>query len=254
MTQTSVRHIGLEDPSARPGGLNRYLADLVVAQLDEEMDAEGVVLGDAEAVPSRGLIWAGLRDASLWRRLVAMRRTASRRPRPDLVDSHFALYALGTLLPLIGGLRRRPLVVHGQGPGADESTTEGSGGPNTAAKRMIERFVYRRAERVIVLSRAFAELVVERYGVDPSKVRRIPPGVDTERFVLGDQAAARRSMGIDPDAPFVVIAVRRLRNRMGLEAAIEAISQCSISGAQLIIVGEGPERARRPCAVRRSSR
>ena len=244
MTETFVRHIGLEDPSARPGGLNRYLADLVAAQLDQSMDAEGVVLGSAEATPSRGLVWADMKEAPMWRRLLAMRRAASRRPLPDVVDSHFALYTAATLLRVVGGLRRRPLVVHFQGPWADESTTEGSGGINTAAKRRIERFVYRRADRVVVLSQAFAALVVERYGVDPSRVRRIAPGVDTERFVPGDQGAARRAVGIGVDEPFVVIAVRRLRNRMGLEAAIEAISRCTIPGARLVIVGEGPEQAR----------
>ena len=31
---------------------------------------------------------------------------------------------------------------------------------------------------------------------------------------------------------------------MGLEAAIEAISRCTIPGARLVIVGEGPEQAR----------
>ena len=244
MTVPSVRHIGLEDPESRPGGLNRYLADLVAAQIEAHFDAEGVVLGSASSTPTPGLVWAGLKESPLWRRLWMMRRGATRPPLPDVVDVHFALYALGSVLPIIGRLRGRPLVVHFQGPWADESTTEGSGRLNAWAKRVIERAVYRRADRVIVLSRAFEQLVVDRYGVDPERVRRISPGIDAKRFTPGESSDARRRVGIDDSITFVVLAVRRLRNRMGLEVAIEAMSRLARPGSLLVIVGEGPERAR----------
>ena len=91
MTVPSVRHIGLEDPESRPGGLNRYLADLVTAQIEAHFDAEGVVLGSASSTPTPGLVWAGSKDSPLWRRLWMMRRGANRRPLPDVVDVHFAL-------------------------------------------------------------------------------------------------------------------------------------------------------------------
>ena len=244
MTVPSVRHIGLEDPESRPGGLNRYLADLVTAQIEAHFDAEGVVLGSASSTPTPGLVWAGSKDSPLWRRLWMMRRGANRRPLPDVVDVHFALYALGSVIPIISRLRGRPLVVHFQGPWADESTTEGSGRLNAWAKRVIERAVYHRADRVIVLSRAFEQLVVDRYGVDPERVRRISPGIDAKRFTPGESSDARRRVGIDDSTTFVVLAVRRLRNRMGLEVAIEAMSRIARPGALLVIVGEGPERAR----------
>ena len=244
MTGLTIRHIGLEDPAERPGGLNRYLADLVAAQLDASLDAEAIVLGGSEGSPSRGMRWAGPKSASIVGRLRSMRRVAVRRPRPDVVDAHFALYAIAAIAPIVGGLRRRPLVVHFQGPWADESVAEGGQGVNVRVKRAIERAVYRRADAVVVLSRAFEELVVDRYGVDPSRVHRIPPGVDTTRFSPGDRADARGRLGLGSDTPFVAVAVRRLRSRMGLEVAIEAFSRSAIPGAILVIVGEGPERER----------
>lgn len=243
MNDLRVRHIGLEDPAARPGGLNRYLSDLVAAERSAGIEAEGIVLGASGATSSPWLAWAGDKDAPIWSRIRSMHAAASRSPLPDVVDSHFALYSLGALVPVLGRLCRRPLVVHFQGPWADESATEGGGGLNARAKRWIEGRVYRRADRVVVLSRAFERLVVERYGVDPALVRRIPPGVDARHFVPDDQVAARRELGVD-DTGFVVVAVRRLRNRMGLETAIEAIHRCSVPGARLVIVGEGPERSR----------
>ena len=74
---------------------------------------------------------------------------------PDLVAAHFALYTA----PLLDLIHRTPLVVHFHGPWALESAVEGSGRISVGAKRMIEQLVYRRAQRVIVLSYAFAELV-----------------------------------------------------------------------------------------------
>ena len=235
-----VRHIGLEDPGVRPGGLNRYLGDLVEAEQSRGVDARGVVLGRKGSSPSStSLDWADVMTAPLPKRLLSMARVAWKLPLPDVVDAHFALYAL---LPVLTRLRRRPLVVHFQGPWADESSTEGGSGINAFVKRRIERSVYRRADRVVVLSRAFEALVAERYGVPAELIRRVPPGVDATRFAPGDAERARRQLGVDLDR-FVVVVVRRLRNRMGIEIAIDAIRLLG-DHAELVIVGEGPERDR----------
>lgn len=224
----------------RPGGLNRYLGDLIEAEHSSGADPRAVVLGYSGALPSSNLLeWAESMDAPLPKRIISMARMAWRRPLPDVVDAHFALYAF---LPVLTKLRRRPLVVHFQGPWADESSTEGLGRLNSSLKRRIERSVYRRADRVVVLSRAFETLLVERYGVPANIVRRIAPGVDPVRFSPGDTESARRHLGLDQDI-FTMVVVRRLRNRMGIEVAIEAAKSLG-DGVELVVVGEGPERNR----------
>ena len=236
-----VRHIGLEDAAARPGGLNRYFDELVRAELELGIDAEAVVLSGNGSSDDTGLSHGGEMGQNIIRRFSSMSRGALSSPLPDLFDSHFALYSLW---PLLWRGRRRPWVVHFQGPWADESATEGGNNINVALKRWVERTVYRRASRIVVLSHSFERLVVERYGVSPSGVRRIPPGVDLVRFAPASRAEARRALGLGEDVS-VIVAVRRLRNRMGLEVAIEAAAKLGASRRVILaLVGVGPERDR----------
>jgi glycosyltransferase involved in cell wall biosynthesis len=163
-----------------------------------------------------------------------------RRGDADVADLHFA--GTGAYPSLLGALRRVPVVVHFQGPWADESALTGSGAWNVAVKRSIERRAYRRAERIVVLSAAFARVLVERYGVAPWSVLVIPPGVDLERFTPGEQASARAALGLG-DARRVVLSVRRLVPRMGLEVLLQAWSRSEPApGDVLVIVGDGPGR------------
>ena len=88
-------------------------------------------------------------------------------------------------------------------------------------KAAIERLVYRRAKRFIVLSEAFGRLLVEQYGVPASRVEVVRPGVDLDRFAPGDATAARQRLGVPPNA-FVTLAVRRLIPRVGLGDLLDA--------------------------------
>ena len=109
-----------------------------------------------------------------------------------VVDTHFALYGLAALLA--GAARGRPLVVHFHGPWADEAASAGAPRMKSAAERLVERMVYRRADLVVTLTGAFKRLLVERYGVEPWRVAVVPPAVDLRGFTPGDkQRRARRS-------------------------------------------------------------
>ena len=54
---------------------------------------------------------------------------------------------------------------HFHGPWAGESQAEGESGINVAVKRTIESRVYRRADRFIALSSAFARILERQYGI-----------------------------------------------------------------------------------------
>jgi glycosyltransferase involved in cell wall biosynthesis len=248
--------LGEAPVSARPGGLNRYFEGLHAALHMQGAGPTAVLLGPGRDTPGDVAVAADLR-APLLRRLLTYRRQAVRLGAgADLVDAHFALYAV---LPLLTtALRRRPLVVHFQGPWADESAANRGAGADVPIKRALERLVYRRADRIIVLSDAFGRLVADQYDVDRDRIVVIPPGVDVARFVPGDLHAARRRFGVD-NGGFVVVAARRLERRMGLATLLEAWArvQAAAPDAVLLIAGEGPRhdeleaaRARLPCPGR----
>jgi glycosyltransferase involved in cell wall biosynthesis len=68
----------------------------------------------------------------------------------------------------------------------------------------------------------------------------LPPGVDLEHFVPGSRAASRDRLGL-PQTAHVVVSVRRLVPRMGLDVLLEAAAMVE-SPLVLVIGGEGPER------------
>jgi len=104
--------------------------------------------------------------------------------------------------------------------------------------------VYRRADRVIVLSEAFARLVTESFGVAPERVRLVPGSVDIGRFELSTpREKSRAALGLPLDRP-VLVSVRRLVHRMGLATLIEAMPAivAAVPEVLLCIAGTGPLR------------
>jgi len=235
-----VLHVGLETTAARPGGLNRYVEQLLAAQRRGGLDAVAVVLGDAPpdvAEAPAGVVVAAAAGGPMAWEAWAVDRAARRLGRPEVADLHFA--GTASITATVGALRTVPQVVHFQGPWAEESRHTGAGRLNVATKRAVERRVYRRADRCVVLSSAFGRVLQERYGVAPWSIDVVAPGVDVERFSPGDRAAARSAVGLGEGS--VVLAVRRLVPRMGLEVLFEAwASLAPRQGDRLAIVGDGP--------------
>jgi len=113
--------------------------------------------------------------------------------------------------------------VHFHGPWAAESIEEGSGWAAAHAKYLIEKLVYSQADRLIVLSKAFSEVLVKNYGIPEQKIRIVPGAVDTQRFAVSEsKAEARQALGWPQDRP-ILISIRRLAHRMGLDLLIDAL-------------------------------
>jgi glycosyltransferase involved in cell wall biosynthesis len=170
-------------------------------------------------------------------------------PKSDslIVASHFAFYA-SALLPKLSRMNH---VVHFHGPWAAETAVEGQHQSKVALKRMIERSVYSSAKAFVTLSRAFKDLLVDSYGVDPRRIHVIPGGVDLKQFTPGDRGEARERLGL-PKTSSVFLCVRRLVRRMGLELLIEAFAVTAQKHPNvfLMIGGSGPLRAELETKVR----
>jgi glycosyltransferase involved in cell wall biosynthesis len=98
---------------------------------------------------------------------------------------------------------------------------------------LVERSAYRHADAFIVLSDPFKQILANDYGVDAQKIHVIPPGVSMEDFSFSEALTS----GERP----VVLCVRRLEKRMGIDVLIRAWEHVSqqVPGAELRIVGTG---------------
>ncbi|KXU86024.1 glycosyl transferase family 1 [Caballeronia megalochromosomata] len=244
MSTQSIKslQIGMHWFPERAGGLDRMYYTLVGALPAAGVEVRGVVAGSPRvAADTDGAIRGfGPAAQSLPRRLMNARsalRETMRDERPDVVSSHFALYTF----PGLDVTRGIAQVSHFQGPWADESHVEGADSLGQRAKRMLERRVYARSSRLIVLSEAFGQILHARYGVPEERIRVVPGCVDVAQF---DQAMtrsdARRRLQLPLGRP-IVLAVRRLVRRMGLESLIDAIRRVrqKVPDVLLLIAGKG---------------
>lgn len=244
MTTQSIQslQIGMHWFPERAGGLDRMYYSLVGALPGAGVRVRGVVAGSPKVAHDSGGAIHGFGSASsaLPLRLMAARhalRREIRRHRPDVISSHFALYTF----PGLDVTRGIPQVSHFQGPWADESFVEGAASLSQRIKHYLEQSVYERSSRLIVLSRAFGDILTKRYAISPERVRVVPGCVDTAQFDPPCTSAEARLRLQLPQGRPIVLAVRRLVRRMGLEDLIDAVKQLKPRHPDvlLLIAGRG---------------
>ncbi len=237
--------VGMEwFPESRDGGLNRYFYEELQALSAVGVSGTAFVsycenqrLGDINARAAAG------RGASLWERWKGARRIAREALKDaDLVNVHFALYASPWMQDIP---RNMPLVVNFHGPWADEIAAEATtvkGRFSAFRAHLIERAVYRRADRVITLSEAFRDIAHRRYRIPLDRIRVVPGAVDTAPYLKAPRRTeARERLGWPTERP-ILLAIRRIARRMGLENLIDAMAEVRRAHpkALLLIGGKGP--------------
>ncbi len=233
-------------PEQAGNGLDRVFHALAQNLPAAGVNVSGIVVGSARvARDTHGSVRAFAEESDpLLRRLTGARRAVRhelKSNRPDLVASHFALYTV----PAVDLLSDIPIVVHFHGPWAAESKVEQGSRQSVWVKKLIERRVYGRAQTFIVLSEAFRDVLMESYFAEEARIRVVPGGVDTDRFGLAiTQKECRERLGWPDDRP-IILSVRRLARRMGLERLLEAVGRIrqEIPDVLVLIVGKGPLRS-----------
>lgn len=176
---------------------------------------------------------------------LACRRTRSavlplaaflRHHRPDIllstgVDANIVAWLAWTL---IGGKRPR-LVLR-------ETNSHSARADLDMLRRWLIGAAYRRADRVVALSHGVRDELISLYKLDPDRVVMLhnPIALD-ELSATAD--AARKAPLPWPKAGPAVLAVGRLTRQKGFDRLIEAIAALSVPGVQLVILGEGEDRA-----------
>jgi len=224
------------------GGLARIYYGCVTYLPQAGVEVSGLVAGSDRVRQSSGgrVETFDSADSSTWQRSLKLRKAVKRvlaSSDYDLVATHFALYTF----PALDLLGKLPLVMHFHGPWALESKAEGEGRLSTWGKWAIEKLVYQRANGFIVLSEAFRQILHKTYSVPLEKIFIVGGGIDTAQFDLGlSIAQAREKLGWQKDRR-IILCVRRLVQRMGLENLISAIAliRNQHPDVLLLIAGKG---------------
>ncbi|MDR6554428.1 glycosyltransferase family 4 protein [Paenibacillus qinlingensis] len=153
---------------------------------------------------------------------------------PDVTVYGYVLIGIIGLLFRVFGKRRYVISTHGM----DMLMFRRFIGLNQIVKLILVH-----ADGVLTNS-IFTRKLVEDYGVDPSRIRLVHPGVEA----VFDQRSANveliRRHGLEDK--YVILSVGRLVTRKGQDRVIEAMPEIlkHIPNAVYVIVGDGPDRAR----------
>ena len=156
-----------------------------------------------------------------------------------------------TVAVVVGGLLGKPVVLK-------LTSTERLGIRSvvtSASMGWLHGWAHRKVDICVATSeRAAAEAL--SFGISGSRIRRIPNGLDTDRFRPIDAHArreTRRGLGLTDE--FLAIAVGRLDEVKNYEMMIDAWSRFAGSrdDVRLVIVGDGPCRSRLEAAVAEST-
>ena len=223
------------------GGLNRYYYGSTGYLPKVGVDIQGLVTGSEEVATATGqsILAVAPSKSSLLDRWWGIRLLAKQLnlTEYDLVAAHFALYTF----PILDRIGNIPLVFHFHGPWALESDAESQPALSVWLKKSLEQVVYRKANRFIVLSQAFKDILHQQYGVASDKIHIVPGGVDLEQFkISSSRERARTELNWEQERT-IIFCVRRLAKRMGLENLIRAIARIRVEypDVLLYIAGKG---------------
>lgn len=237
--------IGMDWYPNEPGGLNRYFYTQAHTLTAMGIPVTALVSylkpGQTAPFPLQAVAELGATRAE---RLRSTRRLVGEilRAGLDVINPHFALYAYPWLRDRPAKI---PMVCHFHGPWAEEMAVEKrswGGRAQALVARRMERAVYRRSTRLITLSNAFRDIAHRDYDVPLDRIRVIPGGMDLAPYLAApERKEARARLGWPEDAP-ILLTVRRLYRRMGLENLIDAMDlvRRSHPNVRLLMAGTGP--------------
>ncbi len=189
--------------------------------------------------------------SSLHRSVETFDRVTERWP-PDVVLIHQSTAGLGPMLMRRGVPRTWAYLCHSLAHEeyATRACETGSGldglrrSANVQSRYWAEHFVISHCSRVVVLSEFMRDRVIRFHRVPNRRIWQIPGAADTERFQpTSDRGRVRRELGLPLDRT-VLLSVRNLVPRMGLDQLLQAMAMLGEDAHEvtLVIGGEGPLR------------
>jgi len=109
----------------------------------------------------------------------------------------------------------------------------------------IAGFLYRRADRIVVVSPAFKDHLIRHWDVPAAKISIVENGVETDLFRL-DPAAIEVRKQLQLEDRFLICYIGTMGNAHGLETLIAAADELQTArpNAMFLLIGEGAEKER----------
>jgi colanic acid biosynthesis glycosyl transferase WcaI len=109
----------------------------------------------------------------------------------------------------------------------------------------IAGFLYRRAERIVVVAPAFKDHLIRYWNVPAAKISVVENGVEIDLFRLDPAAMEVRKL-LKLEGRFLICYIGTMGNAHGLETLIAAAEelQTALPSAMFLLIGEGAEKER----------
>ena len=171
-------------------------------------------------------------------------------PRPDVVIGSSPQLLVALSAWWIAFSRQLPFVFEVRDLWPESLTAVGVGSEDSLLHHSlaaIARFLYERADRVVVVTPAFKDHLIQRWRVPPEKIEIVENGVETDMFSPSPpeaSAALRRELGAD--SKFLVCYVGTMGMAHGLDTLLDAAAtlQREKPDVLFLLIGEGAEKQR----------
>jgi glycosyltransferase involved in cell wall biosynthesis len=146
----------------------------------------------------------------------------------DVIDAHY-FYPDGVAAVMLGKWLGKPVVITARGSDINLIA-------NFIIPRRLILWAGRTSARVVTVCEALRQDLI-RLGIGSEHIITLRNGVDLDRFRPVDRTAARAALKL---SGFTLLSVGALVPRKGHDIIIKTLTE--LSDAQLVIIGEGPER------------
>jgi glycosyltransferase involved in cell wall biosynthesis len=171
-------------------------------------------------------------------------------PRPDVIIASSPQLLVGLSGWWLGLTRRARFVFEVRDLWPESLAAVGIGDKDSFLHRTlaaIAKFLYRRSDRIVVVTPAFKEYLIEHWRVPAEKIDIVENGVETELFASAPQAssqALRQQLGAH--SRFVTSYIGTIGNAHGLETLLTAAAPLQHQNPDVLflVIGEGAEKER----------
>ena len=171
-------------------------------------------------------------------------------PRPDVIIATSPQLLVGLAGWWLASVRQIPFVFEVRDLWPESLAAVGIGNEDSWLHRILGAlagFLYERADRIVVVTPAFREHLIERWRVPAEKIAVVENGVETDLFAplpQADRDRARHELGAE--GKFLVCYAGTMGMAHGLETLLDAASQLQQQNpdVRFLLVGEGAEKER----------